>query len=65
VDVAVFVHVELIGDVLYFAAGAGVQFAAGLLLNIAPESAGLMVAAATAAGGATAPTTLTVGGLGL
>lgn len=65
VDVAVFVHVELIGDVFHFAAGAGAHFAAGLLLDVAPESAGLVVAAAATAGGATRATALTVGSTGL
>lgn len=63
--VAVLVRVELIGDVLHFATGARVQLAASFLLNVAPESASLVVAAAAAASGATTAPTLAVRSTGL
>jgi len=64
-DVAVFVAMELVGHVLDLASRAGVQFAARLLRNIAPEGTGLVVAAATAASGSAASLALALGVGGL
>jgi len=59
---AVLVDVELVG---LDAAGACAQFTAGFLLNVVPESASLVVAAATTPGSATRATALAVWLLGV
>jgi len=59
---AVLVDVELVG---LDAAGACAQFAAGFLLNVVPESASLVVAAATTPGSAARATALAVWLLGV
>jgi len=59
---AVLVNVELVG---LDAAGASSEFAAGFLLYVVPESASLVVAAATTPGSAAGATALAVWLLGV
>ena len=61
VDVAVLVAMELVGDVLDAAAATCSEGAAGARRYFAPEGAGLVVAASTAAGGAAGFLALTAG----
>jgi len=61
VDVAVLVTMELVGDVLDLTSAACAERAAGARRDFSPESSGLVVAAATAAGSATALFALTTG----
>lgn len=65
VHVAVFVTMELVGKIFHFTTGAGLQFTARLLRDIAPECAGLVVAAAAAARGSAASFALALGVSGL